>query len=297
MIAKTFKISRQGYYKLVSANKTNLHLKTQVLSFIRPHRKIMDRLGTRKLYDKIKPLLVANGIKLGRDALFKILREEHMLVRKRKNFTKTTHSYHRFMCHPNLVKDISIHQPEQVWVSDITYIRVDKEFYYLSLITDAYSKQIMGYQLADSLKAIHCENALKMALRNRKYPQRELVHHSDRGFQYCSDGYISLLKENNLSVSMTTKYDPYENAIAERVNGILKDEFGIGEPFPNEASARYEISKSIRVYNTYRPHLSCQMMTPNQAHINGKYELKRWNRKFSRRDISRLENKSLSLCK
>jgi putative transposase len=116
-------------------------------------------------------------------------------------------------------------------------------------------------------------------------------------FQYCSDGYISQLKENNVSVSMTTKYDPYENAVAERVNGILKDEFGIGDGYPDETTARYEINKSIRVYNTYRQHMSCQMMTPEQAHLHGKYELKRWGRKFSTRDISLVENQILSLGK
>ena len=276
MISKTFKISRQGYYKLIRADKIKDKNKAQVLGFISEHRKIMDRLGTRKLYDKIRPDLLSHQIKLGRDGLFKLLREERLLVRKKKNFTITTQSYHRFKCHPNLVKDITIQRPEQVWVSDITYIRVAKEFYYLSLITDAYSKQIMGFELGDSLKAVHCENALKKALENRKYPKMELIHHSDRGFQYCSDGYISKLKENNISVSMTTKYDPYENAVAERVNGILKDEFAIGDGFPDEATAKYEIQKSIRVYNTYRQHMSCQMMTPEQAHLQGNFELKRW---------------------
>jgi len=232
--------------------------------------------------------LQAQGIKLGRDGLYKLLREERMLVGKKKNFTRTTQSYHRFRCHPNLVKDTIIQKPEEVWVSDITYIRVASEFYYLSLITDAYSKQIMGYVLGDSLQAVHCENALKNAIKNRKYPERKLIHHSDRGFQYCSDDYINYLNDNDILVSMTTKYDPYENAIAERVNGILKDEFFIGDGFPDEATARSEITKSIRVYNTYRPHMSCEMMTPQQAHLEGRYKLKGWSRKLKNKE----QNKS-----
>jgi putative transposase len=296
LIAKTFGISRQWYYKLQKSRQENNNHRQAVLELIKPHRKIMDRMGTRKLYDKIKPGLELRSIKLGRDSLFRLLREERMLVKKRKNYVRTTQSYHRFMCHPNRIKEITINRPEQVWVSDITYIKVANDHYYLSLITDAYSKRIMGYELGDSLKTVHCENALKRAIKSRSYPDKELIHHSDRGFQYCSDRYVSKLKESNIEVSMTTKYDPYENAIAERVNGILKDEFGVGECFPDERTARYEIGRSIRVYNDYRPHMSCRMLTPNQAHLQGKYELKRWRRKFSTRDISLVENQPLSLC-
>jgi len=280
MIAEVFNMSRQGYYKLLSSARGEFKYRQEVLDIIRPHRRLMDRLGSRKLYDKIKPNLQEQGIKLGRDGFIRFLRTERMLVPKKKNHTRTTHSYHRYNCHSNLLKGISIDKPEQVWVSDITYIKVDKEFYYLSLITDAYSKQIMGYELGDSLKTVHCENALKKALDGRQYPDRELIHHSDRGFQYCSDGYINRLKANNISLSMTTKYDPYENAVAERVNGILKDEFGIGDGYPNEFIARYEISKSIKLYNTYRPHTSCQMMTPKEAHQKGNYKLKQWGRRM-----------------
>jgi transposase InsO family protein len=145
-----------------------------------------------------------------------------MLIKKKKNYMRTTNSYHKFYKHPNLIKDIHINRAEQVWVSDITYIRTNQGWLYLSLITDAYSKQIVGHQLSDNMRTVNCINALKMAIKNRKYPERPLIHHSDRGFQYCNPDYTETLTKNHIDISMTTKHDPYENAVAERVNGTLK---------------------------------------------------------------------------
>jgi putative transposase len=177
-------------------------------------RIMMTRLGTRKHYYLIKPSLDREGIKYGCDKLLELLRYEVMLVKKKRNYIRTTNSYHRFYKYPNLIKDLEINLAEQVWASDITYIRTSEGYMYLSLITDVYSKQVVGHQLPDNHKTINCIIALKEAIKNRKYPDRALIHHSDRGFQYCSSDYIETLESNQIGISMTTKHDPYENAVA-----------------------------------------------------------------------------------
>jgi len=230
-------------------------------------------IGTEKLYGLIKEDLGYMHIKIGRIKLNSILKEYGMLVRKKKKSVITTNSRHRFRKYPNLIKEVEISHPEQVWVADITYIRTDDGFNYLHLITDAYSKRIVGFELSDNLKAESTISALKMALKGRKYPDRKLTHHSDRGLQYCSNEYIQTLMDNQVAISMTENSDPYENAIAERVNGILKQEFSIGDGFRNHLMALKEIKKSIYIYNHKRPHRSCEMLTPKQAHLNGKYQL------------------------
>lgn len=271
-----FGISRQAYYKRQNKLKKLENEREVILDLIKPIRKRMSRVGTIKLYDMIKNDMAKNNINMGRDKLFTFLRQEKMLVKKKKNYTKTTDSFHRFHKYKNLIKDIEVDAPEQVWVSDITYIKTELGHTYLSLITDYYSKKIVGYHLADNLKTESSLIALKMAIKSRQYPDRKLIHHSDRGFQYCSDDYIKMLTDNNIQPSMTEVYDPYENAIAERVNGILKDEFDIGEGFINLQQASKEIKYAIETYNTFRPHFSCQKLTPQQAHDFGNYKLKKW---------------------
>lgn len=208
------------------------------------------------------------GIFIGRDRLFKLLKDSQLLVSKRKLYFFTTNSKHRFYKYPNIAKDLILTKPEQLWVSDITYIKSKEGNLYLSLITDAFSRKIMGYHLADHLKATGPIEALKMALKNRIYPGRKLMHHSDKGIQYCSENYIRVLTENNIDISMTSKYDPYENAKAERVNGTIKNEFELDKTLPNLKYANREINKTVKIYNTLRPHLSCQMNTPEQVHLN-----------------------------
>ena len=271
-----FGISRQAYYKRQNKLKKLENEREVILDLIKPIRKRMSRVGTIKLYDMIKNDMTKHNVIMGRDKLFTLLRQEKMLVKKKKNYTKTTDSFHRFRKHKNLIKDIEVNAPEQVWVSDITYIKTELGHTYLSLITDYYSKKIVGYHLADNLKTESSLIALKMAIKSRQYPDRKLIHHSDRGFQYCSDDYIKMLTDNNIQPSMTEVYDPYENAIAERVNGILKDEFDIGEGFINLQQASKEIKYAIETYNSFRPHFSCQMLTPQQAHNFGSYTLKKW---------------------
>ncbi len=290
-MTKVLKISRQGYYQLLERKKQGKELQQQIVERVKEVRKKHKHMGGKKLYGKLYEKFEELRLKCGRDKFFDILREENLLVRYRKRYVKTTQSKHRFYKYPNLILGIEITRSEQVFVSDITYIRTKNGFMYLFLITDAYSKQIMGWELSDNLKTINAVNALKMALKNRKYPERKLIHHSDRGFQYCNPSYIEVLDKNDIKISMTSKYDPYENAVAERVNGILKTEYKIGDGFTNEKDAKREIKYAIWLYNTDRPHLSCQGMVPVEAHMKENYRLKRWSKLFPSRDIS-LEGKN-----
>ncbi len=241
----------------------------------------MPKIGTRKLYYLIKDELKENKIKLGRDVLFNFLRAEHLLIKPTRNYVKTTNSKHWMKKYPNLTREIVVTKPEQLWVSDITYIQTDNGHNYLSLITDAYSKKIMGYELLDNLSTVGPLKALESALKSRKY-KHELIHHSDRGLQYCSAEYVSRLKENQIKISMTENGDPYENAIAERINGILKHEFLIKAGFKNHLEAVNVIKESIEIYNDQRPHLSCNMLTPNQTHLQQKITIKKWKKKTSK---------------
>lgn len=274
------KISRQGYYKLLKSQEVSDQSVQTVRRLVLQKRRAMPRIGGRKLYFLLQPKFTRLGIKVGRDKFFDILGREHLLVKRRKNYTRTTNSYHRFRKYDNLIRQADITQAEQAWVSDITYIRTRQGFLYLSLVTDAYSKKIMGYELSDNLKTESSLRALNKAVKNRKYGTRSLLHHSDRGFQYCSPAYTQFLESQSINISMTTKYDPYENAIAERVNGILKNEFLLDQIFYNQKHALSEVKKTIAVYNNQRPHLSCNYLTPNQAHNKGKYKLKKWKKYF-----------------
>jgi transposase InsO family protein len=244
----------------------------------------MPRLGTRKLYYLLKEELITRNIKIGRDVLFNFLRAEQLLIKPKRSYTKTTNSKHWMKKYPNLIIDMEISRPEQVWVSDITYIKTTSGNLYLSLITDAYSKKIMGYELLDNLSAAGPMSALNMALKNRKYDD-ELIHHSDRGLQYCSSEYVRQLKDNGIHISMTQNGDPYENAIAERVNGILKYEFLWIDGFRDHLQAMEVIKQSIGIYNKDRPHLSCQLMTPEVTHNQQKIKRKLWNKKSPERII------------
>lgn len=276
-----FGLSRQAYYKHKSdriKRKEELIVVREIVVRIRCR---MPRIGTRKLCFLIKDELKLLNIKIGRDVLFNFLRAEHLLIKPKRSYVKTTNSKHWMKKYPNLIKDIELTRPEQLWVSDITYIKTDHGHEYLSLITDAYSKKIMGYHLLNNLSSAGPLKALDMALKNRKY-SHELIHHSDRGLQYCSADYIEKLKNNGINVSMTENGDPYENAVAERINGILKYEFLIINGFTNHVRAIGVIKESIAIYNEERPHLSCEMLTPNQAHKQQNVKLKKWKQKTSK---------------
>lgn len=224
----------------------------------------MPRLGTRKLYYLLKDELREAGIKMGRDALNEYLRAENLLIRPRKSYTKTTDSKHWLRKHPNRLAATRVERAEQVFVADITYLKTREKTHYLSLVTDAFSRRIMGYQLSSDLAAENTVKALRMAVRQRLC-DLPLIHHSDRGLQYASAIYQNELLRNNILPSMTDGYDCYQNALAERVNGILKQEF-LTESCQNEKQLETLIRQSVEIYNTERPHLSLQMQTPNAVH-------------------------------
>lgn len=224
----------------------------------------MPRLGGRKLYYLLKPQLEDRGIKLGRDGFFDYLREHRLLVQPVKRYTKTTHSKHWMRKHPNRFENEKVTRAEQAFVSDITYVETEEGVHYLSLVTDAYSRKIMGYEVSDDMRAESVVKALRLAARQRK-THRALIHHSDRGLQYCSAVYQQELKRHGMTPSMTDGYDCYQNALAERVNGILKQEFLLYKCRTlNELKSL--VRESIDIYNHLRPHLSLGMKTPEEAH-------------------------------
>ena len=241
-------------------------------------RRELPRMGTRKLYYLLKESFLQEGISIGRDRLFDFLREEGLLIIKKRKYTKTTDSKHWMRKYPNRTKGIELKRPEQLWVADITYLNLCNGNRYLHLVTDAYSKQIMGYYLSENLSASQTLRALKIALGNRYY-RDTLIHHSDRGLQYCSAGYIKTLKEHDITISMTEDGSPYDNAIAERVNGILKDEFGLDEVFNNLQQLELQVKQSIESYNFRRPHESNHLLTPYEMHLQNKLKPKAWHKK------------------
>lgn len=256
--------SRQALYQSEQRSEKRAEIALIVKSEVEKIRIEMPRLGTRKLYYLLAPKLKELGIKLGRDGLFSILRGFNLLIKKRKKYTQTTDSKHWLRKYPNLLKEQIIYKPEQVFVSDITYIKSKTRTHYLSLVTDAYSRKIMGYHLSDDMSAESVVKALKMAIKNKitAYPT---IHHSDRGSQYCSAIYQQVLRKNKMNCSMTDGYDCYQNALAERINGILKDEF----LYPlccSEEVLKQLIKESIQIYNQRRPHLSLNMATPDFIH-------------------------------
>jgi putative transposase len=241
-------------------------------------RNQLPRSGDRNIYHMISGKLEAKGIKMGLDKLFDYLRSEHLLVPNRKKYHTTTNSRHWMRKYPNSIKGVEINRPEQVWVADITYLQVKKKHYYLHLITDAYSKRIVGFELSDNMQAVTTLKALDKAISEREYKEK-LTHHSDRGLQYCSSIYTQTLLKNNISISMTQEYDPYENAVAERVNGILKAEFGLDNVFETYELLELQTLQSIALYNQLRPHMSIGLLTPNQTHKQREIKLKTWKQK------------------
>lgn len=262
-----FGLHRDAYYKFKTRKGKQELITKQVIELVNHERIEQSRVGTRKLYKALKATFNASGLKVGRDKLFDILREQDMLVKRKKASCKTTDSYHRFHKYKNLVKDMIVNAPNQVWVADITYIRTINGFCYLALITDMFSRKIVGYDISDSLELAGCMRALKTALAKAR-PAAGLVHHSDRGIQYCSNQYVNELKKRGIKISMTEENHCYENAIAERVNGILKDEFYLDQCFFNKKSASDATKNAIDIYNNKRLHLSLGYKTPNMVFKN-----------------------------
>jgi len=226
-------------------------------------------IGTRKLYLMLQPFLIEHQIKIGRDKLFDVLATYKLLVRRRKRKIYTTQSYHRFHKYPNLIKEITVKGINQLWVSDITYFKMMERFVYISFITDAYSHKIMGFQVAQTLETIHSLKALEMAINGiEDSGKHNIIHHSDRGIQYCSEAYVKLLQDYNILISMTENGDPLENPIAERANGIIKEEYLSHYADKTMTEIQERLTKAVDLYNNERPHMSCNMFTPEKVHRN-----------------------------
>lgn len=236
---------------------------------VQQYRKIVgDKTGGIKLYKELKNEMIQQDIYIGRDKFYRFLRQYNLLIPKRRNYHTTTNSNHIFRKYKNIVKDKVPNRPEQLWVADITYIKTENGHNYLALITDAYSKQIMGYKLDNHMKTSLCIDALAMAIKNRKYPNEKLIHHSDRGFQYCNPKYNEFAEENGIMMSMTEQYDPYENAVAERINRTLKYEYGLKKVIKSTDIAQKVTKQAVFIYNNLRTHFSLDLRKPSEVHLN-----------------------------
>jgi transposase InsO family protein len=249
---------------------------------IDPIRKKMPRYGTEKLHLDIKGQLKARNIKMGRDGFLRFCREHHLLVPRTRRSHITTDSNHRFHKSPNLINDLAITHAEQVFVADITYIQLEDKHAYLALVTDLYSKKIMGYKLDDNMKISLVKDALKMAIQNKEHLHEQTIHHSDRGIQYCFPEYTEYATNNAMILSTTEKYDPYENAVAERINQTLKYEFGMIRTIPSIDIANQMLKQAVEVYNQERRHRSLGMQTPIFAHTHQQHTYRSYKKKVSR---------------
>ena len=268
--------SRQAYYELEKRRENRIMEHLIVLDLVEQIRRDMPRIGTPKLHHMLHEPFSQHNIKMGRDALNELLAAHGMLIRKKRRRCKTTNAVHRYRKYENLTENLELTGSEQLWVSDITYIRLEEGFSYLNLLTDAYSRMIIGYDLYPTLASSGTISALQMAIGTREYATQRLIHHSDRGVQYCCDDYVSILNREQILISMTKNGDPYQNAKAERVNGILKDEFNLDRKFVCHLEAKEAVEGAIKIYNYRRPHASCDYLTPVQAHERQGNLKQRW---------------------
>jgi putative transposase len=265
----------QAYYQYRAGLMGRTLKEDLLIQQVLHHRRLQPRLGTRKLLIILHSFMNAHQIHIGRDVFFELLRENGLLIRRRRmNRPRTTFSGHRLKKYADQAKGLIVNRAEELWVSDINYINLSKGFAYLSLVTDVYSHKIVGYRLSDELATDGPVAALEMAVKGR-IGNHPLLHHSDRGSQYCSSAYIKLLNNNNIGISMTQNGDPRENAIAERVNGILKQEL-LKEVYPSCKQAGQAVTIAIDIYNRHRPHSSVDMLTPEQAHNKTGEIRRRW---------------------
>jgi putative transposase len=268
--------SRQAYYQYTHSTEKRTFKQEELIQQVLEYRRLQPRLGTRKLLTLMQP-------DMGRDAFFELLRDNGLLVRRKRYRARTTFSAHRFRKYPELIKYLVVERPNQLWVSDITYIRIRQDFAYLSLVTDAYSRKIIGFCLSHDLSTDNCLSALRMALASRLTTGQPLIHHSDRGTQYCSKAYTTLLKRKGIAISMTQSGNPRDNAIAERVNGILKMEL-LKESYNDISAAYQDVKQAIAVYNKLRPHSSLDMFTPESAHQKTGALNRRWRNYYPQRE-------------
>ncbi len=288
-LCEWFGITRQAYYQHnwdeISTNLEEELVIQRVIEIRKKHRV----MGTRKLYEMLQPFLIEHQIKMGRDALFDMLAANYLLVRKRKRRIQTTNSSHWLRKYPNLIRAFVPKAPNQLWVSDLTYWKISSgEHLYISFITDAYSHKIVGYQVAETMDAIESIHALKMALSTLTTDTHlNLIHHSDRGIQYCSYAYVKLLQDNGIKISMTENGDPLENAVAERINGIIKGEYLETYNIDNIKDAKALLINVVDLYNNERPHMSISNFTPNCIHhsLNNIKTDKLWKNYYRKKTI------------
>jgi putative transposase len=258
-------MSRQNYYKDKKSRSRRRVDEEAVLALVRRERALQPRLGVRKLHTWLSAEWASMGVVIGRDRLFEMLGRHGLLVHRKRRRPRTTDSRHGFRVYANLLMDLVLKGPHEAWVSDITYLRTDEGWLYLSLISDAYSRQIVGYEVSESLAATGSLRALKMAIAQLP-PGARPLHHSDRGVQYCCRDYITRLETMGIAISMTEVNHCYENAQAERLNGILKDEYGLGDGFRTRAQAIRAVDEAVGLFNTRRPHTSLGYQTPSAVH-------------------------------
>ena len=272
-----FGINRQVYYRKKHRKNKNSLTAEKVVEMVTQIRTRMPRIGTRKLYHLLHDPL--QEMSVGRDRLFGILRANQLMIYPKRSYRITTNTHHRFYKHKDLIHQLSINEPEQVGVADITYLGSRGNHLYISLITDAYSKKIVGYDVSSNLDVTGVKTALQMANNNRIYPAKTLIHHSDKGLQYCANEYQAMLNRYNMQCSMTENYDPYSNAVAERVNGIIKNEFNLESYQANMEQMKTIMKETVAIYNNERPHFSCQLLTPNQMHKQNQIIMKTYKTK------------------
>ena len=259
-------MSRQNYYARRQERAAQAVDAALIIELVQAERQVQPRLGTRKLRVVLKESLAQAGVALGRDRFFEVLRGAGLLLAPLpRQSPQTTSSYHCLPVFENLVKERTLSAPNEVWVSDLTYIRTGEDFLYLALVTDKYSRKIVGYHCGDTLAAVGCVRALGMALKDLP-AWAHPIHHSDQGSQYCCHEYVAALEKRGLTISMTVQNHCAENALAERVNGILKGEYGLGGNFKTKAAARLAVGQAIHLYNTRRPHTKLGYRTPAVMH-------------------------------
>jgi putative transposase len=269
-MCQVFGRSKQAYYKLLYQNADTAVKEEVIVGLIKKKREIWKRGSGRNLHQCLQKEFKAHDIKLGRDKFFDLLRKNHLLIKSKRCRTKTTCSYHHFNRYKNLIESTTPLRCNEIWVADITYLwlKPRDKFCYLSIITDLYSRKIVGHCVHESLSVKGCIDALKQAFANRRDKTQHLIHHSDRGVQYCCHAYVKLLQKQQTQISMTQTGDPLENAVAERIHKTIKEEFTDDRQinFSNIDEAKMEIKKFIEFYNYQRPHRSVQWLTPNEAH-------------------------------
>jgi transposase InsO family protein len=284
-LCRLFGKSRQAYYERARYVSVRHMEEEVILNLVVEVRKDFPRMGGRKLMIYLDSKFQAMDIHVGRDAFFELLYRNFLLVRRIRNKRKTTYSDHWMHKYPNLAAGYTPDSPNRLWVSDITYIDVQEYFGYLSLVTDAYSHKIVGWHLGKTLRSCHTVSALKMALSNLKGTHPELIHHSDRGSQYCCFDYVKTLNRRKIQISMTQSGNPRENAVAERMNGILKTEW-IYENKPGSWQETVSfVGRIIDLYNQQRPHQSIGYMVPDMVHQTGMKTERKWKTYYRNRKL------------